>query len=404
MSSNETDVLVVGGGLVGLSVAMHLKKMRPRSTICLIEKDSRLAAHQSGHNSGVLHAGIYYTPGSLKARFCVEGNRALSNLCERLKIPLVRCGKVIVARTEDERDQLERLHDRGTDNGVPGLRLINQRELREIEPHVEGIKALYAPNSAIVDYTKVAAVYAAIYEKAGGQILLNTEFMSSQIENGRQHVVTNNGEFEAKLVINCAGLHSDVVARKMGNVPDVQIIPFRGEYYLLKEESRSLVNGLIYPVPNPALPFLGAHFTPRVNGDVEAGPSAMLATMREGYSRSDFSFSEFAEILRYPGLWKLVSRNLRPGMSEINRALRKRAFVSSLRHLVPDITADDLVPGGAGVRAMAVDRRGNFVEDFYIEEAPGAIHVLNAPSPAATSSFLIGKHISNKADLRMNAD
>jgi L-2-hydroxyglutarate oxidase LhgO len=255
-----------------------------------------------------------------------------------------------------------------------------------------------------VDYTKVAAVYAAIFEKAGGQIFLDTEFISSRVDNGRQHVVTSESEFNAKLVINCAGLHADTVARRMGSKPDIQIIPFRGEYYLLREESRGLVNGLIYPVPDPALPFLGAHFTPRVNGEVEAGPSAMLATAREGYSRSDFSFAEFREMLNYPGLWKLVSRNLRPGLSEINRALRKSAFVKSLANLIPDITADDLVPGGSGVRAMAVDRKGKFVDDFYIEEAPGAVHVLNAPSPAATSSFLIGKHISNKADLRLNAD
>jgi len=288
MSYEDTDILIIGGGLIGLSTAMHLIKMRPRSRITVIEKDSRLAAHQSGHNSGVLHAGIYYEPGSLKARFCVEGNRALSNLCERLNIPLIRCGKVIVAKTEEEKDQLERLHDRGTDNGVPDLRLLSQRELRDVEPNVDGLKALYAPNSAIVDYQKIAAVYAAIFEKAGGQVLLDTEFISSTVENGRQKAIVTHGGINAKLVINCAGLYSDVVARKMGNVPDVQIIPFRGEYYLLKEESRNVVNGLVYPVPNPELPFLDVHLTPRVTGEVEAGPNAVLATMREGYNRSDF--------------------------------------------------------------------------------------------------------------------
>jgi len=403
MPSTNTDILIIGAGLIGLATAMHIKKMRPRTSVALIEKDSRISAQQSGHNSGVLHAGIYYEPGSLKAKFCVEGNRALGNLCERLNIPLVRCGKVIVANTDEEKDRLEKLYERGTENGVPDLRLISRRELREIEPHVEGAKALYAPNSAIVDYPKIAAVYAAIFEKAGGQLFLSTEFVSHRVDNGFQHVETNNGEFRAKLVINCAGLHSDVVARKMGNTPEVKIIPFRGEYYLLREESRSLVKGLVYPVPNPALPFLDVHLTPRVTGEVEAGPNAVLATKREGYSRSDFSFSEFMDTLRFPGFWMLAARNIRPGISEINRSLRKSVFVKSLNRLVPELTADDIVPGGSGVRAQAVDKRGNLVDDFYIEEAPGAIHLLNAPSPAATSSFMIGKHIANKADLRINA-
>ncbi|MDH3990231.1 MAG: L-2-hydroxyglutarate oxidase [Gammaproteobacteria bacterium] len=404
MSYEETDILIVGGGLVGLSTAMHIIKMRPRSKITVIEKDSKLAAQQSGHNSDVLHAGIYYEPGSLKAKFCVEGSRALGNLCDRLGMPIIRCGKVVVANTEDEKDRLERLHDRAVDNGVPGLRLLSQRELRDIEPNVEGLKALHVPSSAIVDYKKVAAVYAAIFEKAGGQVLLDTEFISARIENGQQRAIVTHGGINAKLVINCAGLHSDVVAKRMGHAPDVQIIPFRGEYYLLQEESRSLVNGLVYPVPDPGLPFLGAHFTPRVSGEVEVGPSAMLATKREGYSRTDFSYTDFRDTLNFPGFWKLVSKNLKPGMSEIHRAISKKAFVKSLQRLVPDITAGDLVPGGAGVRAMAVDRNGNFSDDFYIEEAPGAIHVLNAPSPAATSSFMIGKYIANKADLRISAD
>jgi L-2-hydroxyglutarate oxidase LhgO len=402
--ATNTDILIIGGGLVGLATAMHIKKMRPRSSVCVVEKSSMISDQQSGNNSNVLHAGIYYEPGSLKARFCVEGNLVLANLCEKLNLPLVRCGKVIVGNTDEELDRLERLHERGTENGVPGLRLISVRELREIEPHVEGRKALYAPNSAIVDFRKIAAAYTALYENSGGQLVLSAEFLSASNTEGRWRVETTAGEFSAKLVINCAGLHADVVATRMGSKPDVQVIPFRGEYYMLKEESRHLVNGLIYPAPNPALPFLGVHLTPRVNGDVEAGPNAILATKREGYHWKDFDAKEFMETLRFPGFWKLVSRNVGPGVSEITRVLSKRAFVKGLQHLVPDITADDLVPGGAGVRAMAVDRQGNMVDDFYIEEAPGAIHVLNAPSPAATSSFMIGKHIANKADLRLNAD
>jgi L-2-hydroxyglutarate oxidase LhgO len=404
MTTIDTEVLIIGGGLVGLATAMHLQKMRPRSTVTLIEKGDKISDQQSGHNSNVLHAGIYYEPGSLKAKFCVEGNRAIAALCEKFNLPIRRCGKVIVASTEEEIDRLERLHDRGTDNGVPGLRMIGLRELREIEPHVDATRALYAPNSAVVDFRKIAAVFAAVFENSGGKLMLNTEFLSAAMLEGRSRVFTSNGDFTAKLVINCAGLQSDLVARAMGANPDIRIIPFRGEYYMLGERGRQLVNGLVYPTPNPALPFLDVHLTPQVDGSVEAGPNAVLATMREGYTRRDFSAREFGQTLSYPGFWLLAGRHLRAGISEINRSLRKSVFLKSLQELVPDITADDIEPGGAGVRAQAVDRRGNMVDDFYIEEAPGAIHVLNAPSPAATSSFMIGKYIAHKADVRMNAD
>ena len=404
MSSENTDVLIIGAGLVGLSTAMHLKKMRPRSTVTVIEKGARISDQQSGHNSGVLHAGIYYEPGSLKARLCVQGNRALAALCEKFGIPIVRCGKVIVANTDAEIDRLEVLRERGTENGVPGLRIVSDSELCEIEPNVSAARALYAPNSAVVDYRKVAAVYAAIFENGGGKLLLNTEFLSSAGEKGRNRIFTSRGEFATRLVINCAGLQSDLVAAGMGAKPDVRIIPFRGEYYLLREERRHLVNGLVYPVPDPTLPFLDVHLTPRVTGEVEAGPNAVLATMREGYRRSDFSAREFASTLSYPGFWLLAARNVRAGIAEINRSLSKRAFAKSLQKLVPDITVNDLERGGAGVRAQAVDRRGKLIEDFYIEETPGAIHVLNAPSPAATASFMIGRQIAHKADLRISVE
>lgn len=403
MTAVQTDILVVGGGLVGLSTAMHLKQMQPRLSITLIEKDGVAAAQQSGHNSGVLHAGIYYEPGSLKARFCVEGNRALSNLCERFDIPIVRCGKVIVANTDKEKDRLERLHDRGVDNGVPGLRMISSRELREIEPHVEGSKALYAPESAIIDFKKVACAYAEIFRNAGGNLHFNTEFVSACLENGRHRVVTNQGEFGARLIISCAGLHADVVAGRTGNRTELRVIPFRGEYLQLRKDRRNLVNGLVYPVPDPDLPFLGVHFTPRIDGSVEAGPSAILATKREGYSYRDFSLKDVASTLSFPGFWLLVARNLGPGIAEINQALRKSVFLKGLQRLIPELQEDDLEPGGSGVRAMAVDRKGRMVDDFHIEETPGAIHVLNAPSPAATSSLMIGKYIAGKADLRINS-
>ena len=404
MSAQQTDVLVVGGGLVGLSTAMHLQTMRPRLKITLIEKDDQLAAQQSGHNSGVIHAGIYYEPGSLKAEFCVQGHRALLEFCQRSEIPVVQCGKVIVANTDEETDRLERLHDRGTDNGVPGLRLIDQRELREIEPNVGGLRALHAPYSAVVDYRKVAEAYAAIFRQASGDIKLETSFLSAQQVDGSNRIETTSGDIEARLIINCAGLQADVVAENAGSRPGLKIIPFRGEFFELSAASRQLVNGLVYPVPNPQLPFLDIHLTPTVDGSVMAGPNAVLATKREGYRRSDFSFADMASTLSYGGFWWLVGRYWKPGIAEINRSLRKSVFVGSLQRLLPEITDADLAPGRSGVRAQAVDRRGRLIHDFRIEEAPGAIHVLNAPSPAATSSLMIGKYIAHKADLRTNAN
>ena len=403
MAATRTDVLIIGGGLIGLSTAMHLKQLRPRSSVVLIEKDTDIACQQSGHNSGVLHAGIYYEPGSLKAQFCVEGHRALSNFCEAHEVPIVRCGKVIVAGSDAEEARLERLHERGVANGVPGLQLVSGAELREIEPHVAGVAALHAPNSAIVDFRQVARKYAAVFRGVGGELRLGQRLLSGRLDRGKFRVATESTEYEAGLVINCAGLHSDVVARRLGGNPEIRIIPFRGEYYVLTEEGRRLVRGLVYPVPDPGLPFLDVHLTPKIDGEVEAGPNAVLATKREGYRRRDFSLRDFAETVSYPGFWRLAARNIGPGLSEINRSLRRSVFVRDLRRLVPEIGAGHLVPGGSGVRAQAVDRRGNLVDDFQIEEGPSAIHVLNAPSPAATSSLVIGRFVANKADLRINA-
>jgi L-2-hydroxyglutarate oxidase len=404
VSDKKTDVLIIGGGLVGLSTAMYLQALRPRLAITLIEKDEQLAAQQSGHNSGVIHAGIYYEPGTLKARFCVQGHLALLKFCAKRGIPVIKCGKVIVANTDEEIGHLERLYSRGTNNRVPGLRMLEEHELRQIEPNVAGERALYAPHSAVVDYKRVAAVYARIFQDGGGTIKLDTELLGARETKGLNRVETTAGDFEARLIINCAGLHADIVAMKTGTKPGIRIIPFRGEYFELRRESRHLVNRLVYPVPDPRLPFLDVHLTPTVNGTVEAGPNAVLATKREGYSRQDFDFSELVSTLSYGGFWWLVGRYWKPGLAEINRSLRKSVFVRSLQRLVPAITEQDLVPGGAGVRAQAVDRRGRLIDDFQIEESPGAIHVLNAPSPAATSSLMIGKFIADKADLRINVD
>jgi len=402
MSVIKTDALIVGGGLLGLSVAMHLAQMQPRLSVHLIEKDGVVASHQSGRNSGVLHAGIYYRPGSLKARFCVAGREALSAFCDRFAIPVIRCGKVIVANSECEVNQLRQLVDRGSQNGVPKLRLISPEELREIEPHVQGRNALHAPQSAIVDFRKVAERYAINLEESGGRIHFSTAFISAAPSgNGCQRIVTNKTEFDTRLVINCAGLHSDVIARRMGCNPAMRIIPFRGEYHRLKTDRQSLVNGLIYPVANPSLPFLGAHFTPRPDGAVEAGPNAILATSREGYRRRDFSLRDVSSTLSFPGFWLLVARNIRPGIAEINRSLRKSVLVRALQRLIPEIRLDDLLPAGSGVRAQAVDQRGNLIDDFRVEDAPGAIHVLSAPSPAATASLAIGQFIANKAEQRL---
>ena len=403
MSTHKTDVIVIGGGLVGLSTAMHLQSMRPGLAVTLIEKDKQVAAQQSGHNSGVLHTGIYYEPGSLKAEFCVEGHLALVEFCIQHGIPMLHCGKVIVANTEEEVDRLERLYERGTDNGVQDLRIIDQRALREIEPHVECLRAMHVPHAAVVDYKKIAAAYEATFKADGGSVWLSTEFLSARQIEGQGLVETSRGPIEARLIVNCAGLHADVVAKKAGARPGLRIIPFRGEYYELRGDSRRLVNGLVYPVPDPDLPFLDVHLTPGVDGSMAAGPNAVLATKREGYRGWDFAIEDVVSTLSYGGFWWLVGRYWRPGIAEINRSLRKSVFVKSLQRLVPDIAAGDLVRGATGVRAQAVDRRGRLIDDFRVEESPGAIHVLNAPSPAATSSLMIGKFIANKADIRLNA-
>lgn len=403
MADRQTDVLVVGGGLIGLSTAMHLLEINPRVTLTLIDKDEDVGAQQSGHNSGVIHAGIYYEPGSLKARFCVEGSRTLMRFCERHDIPVDVCGKVIVANTEEEIDRLERLYERGTDNGVPDLAVLSTRELRAIEPNVRGTRALHSPQTAIVDYRKVAHAYASVLRSAGGEILLRTAFRSAVTDAGRCRVETSEGqEIDAALVINCAGLHSDLVAGKMGARLGLRIIPFRGEYYVLRSECNDLVRGLVYPVPNPELPFLDVHLTKTMKNSVEVGPNAVLATRREGYRWRDFSATEFASTLTWGGFWLLAARHLGPGIAEINRSLRKSVFLESARKLVPDLVLDDLVSGGAGVRAQAVDTRGRLIDDFRIEESPGAIHVLNAPSPAATSSLMIGKYLASLADQRLS--
>ena len=391
------DVAVIGGGIVGLATALALTREFPRLRLAILEKEGRVATHQTGHNSGVIHSGIYYKPGSHKARLCVEGARLMVEFCEAHGIRYERCGKVILATSEAELPRLQVLYERGIANGVPGLSMIERDRLRTIEPHAAAIRAIHSPTTAIVDFTEVAAAMEAALRAAGVEVLTGRRI--TRVIRGADglSLCSPNHESRARKVINCAGLYSDVVARLMGAPTTVQIIPFRGEYHLIRPERRDLVRGLIYPVPDPEFPFLGVHFTRTVHGEVEAGPNAVLAFSREGYTFGRVRPGELAATLRYRGFWAMVSRYWRTGTYEIYRSVRKAAFVRALQRLVPDIRADDVSPGGAGVRAQAVAPDGSLVDDFSIVTAPDAIHVLNAPSPAATASLAIGRHIATLA-------
>ena len=377
---------------------MELLGRFPRLKLAIIEKDGGEATQQSGHNSGVIHSGIYYKPGSFKASFCVEGRASMISFCEENDIPVWTCGKLITATRSEELPRLDALLERGTANQVVGLRMVEPEQIKEIEPAVSAIRALWAPKTGIVDYRKVAAAYASKVRDRGGEIVFNARLSAVRAKNGLPVLETSAGEFETKSVINCGGLHSDLVAEMMGVDPGLRIIPFRGEYYTLRKESERLVKGLIYPVPDPAFPFLGVHLTQTMKGWVEAGPNAVLATKREGYRKRDFSFSDFIRTVTYPGFWKMSLREWKTGLWEMNRSLRKSVFLKSLRKLVPELTAKDLAPGGSGVRAQAVDRQGNLLDDFRINETAGAIHVLNAPSPGATASLVIGRHVADMAE------
>ncbi len=398
MVDAKYDVAIIGAGIIGLSTAMHLLKRHPDLKIGLIEKNNEIASQQTGHNSGVIHSGIYYKPGSFKAQFCVEGRASMVKFCEDNGINFNPIGKVIIANSDEELARLELLHERGTANGVPDLQLVDSGKLKEIEPHVVGKRALWAPHTGIVNYKEVSQAYLNRVEDTGGTLHLNSAVRS--IERGANSTIikTSSGEYEATNVVNCAGLHSDRIASMMGANPGVKIIPFRGEYYTLKKESEKLVKGLIYPVPDPDLPFLGVHFTHNVKGYVEAGPNAVLATAREGYRKRDFSPKDFTETMTYMGFWKMASREWKTGFMEMNRSVRKGVFVKSLQKMIPEIKSSDLGGGGSGVRAQAVDGSGRLLDDFVIEHTPGSVHVLNAPSPGATASLVIGKRITDLAE------
>lgn len=397
MGSSKYDVVIIGAGIIGLATAMKLLERLPKIKLAVLEKDSKEGTQQSGHNSGVIHSGIYYRPGSFKADFCVAGRATMTRFCEENEIPVWTCGKLIVANDDASMARLGALEERGVANQVEGLRVVEGDELAEIEPHVVARKALHAPGTGIVDYRNVTAVYADKVRSAGGEIFFNAELTDSNVISGGTVLNTTIGDFETSNVINCAGLQSDLVAETMGVETGLRIIPFRGEYYKLRKESEFLVKGLIYPVPDPAFPFLGVHLTQTMKGWVEAGPNAVLAMKREGYRKRDFALGEFLRTITYPGFWKMGIREWKTGVWEINRSLRKSVFLKSLQQLVPELTTNDLDGNGSGVRAQAVDRAGNLVDDFRIDESEGAIHVLNAPSPGATSSLVIGDYIANMA-------
>ncbi|MEW5857880.1 MAG: L-2-hydroxyglutarate oxidase [Cyanobacteriota bacterium] len=386
------DFAIIGGGIVGLSTAMALGKRYPSARIVVLEKESQWAYHQTGNNSGVIHAGIYYKPGSFKAKFCREGSRSMVEFCREHGIAHEVCGKVIVATEEKELPRLESLYQRGLENGLK-ISKISAEEVKEIEPHVACIAGIRVYATGIADYKQVARKYAELIEAQGGELRLNTKVEKIVGTGENQVLETNNGTFETRFVINCAGLHSDRVA-KLGNVdPKAKIVPFRGEYYELTPEKRYLVKTLIYPVPNPDFPFLGVHFTRMIDGSVHAGPNAVLSLKREGYKKTDFNLRDFAEVMTYPGFWKLAAKHADEGIQEIIRSFSKAAFVRSLQRLIPEVQSDDLIPTHAGVRAQALMNDGKLVDDFLIVKGDRSVHVCNAPSPAATSSLEIGKAI-----------
>ncbi|QKD82926.1 L-2-hydroxyglutarate oxidase [Thermoleptolyngbya sichuanensis A183] len=389
------DFAIIGGGIVGLSTAMALGRRYPDAKIVLFEKESRWAFHQTGNNSGVIHSGVYYKPGSFKAKFCRDGCQSMVAFCREHDIPHEVCGKVIVATEEHELPLLENLYQRGLQNGIQVAR-ISAEEVREIEPHVNCLAGVRVFSTGIADYKQVCQKYAELVRAQGGELYLNTKVERIvDLTNGKA-VETNNGTFEAKLLVNCAGLHSDRVAKMGGVDPEAKIVPFRGEYYELTPEKRYLVKGLIYPVPNPAFPFLGVHFTRMIDGSVHAGPNAVLSLKREGYKKTDFDLKDFAEVMTYPGFWKLAAKHADEGIQEIIRSFSKAAFVRSLQRLIPEVQSEDLVPTHAGVRAQALMNDGKLVDDFLIVKGKNSIHVCNAPSPAATSSLEIGKAVTEQ--------
>jgi L-2-hydroxyglutarate oxidase len=400
LTDSTMDLTIVGAGIIGLATAYAVSQRFPHLKVTILEKEPDVAQHQTGNNSGVLHAGIYYKPGTLRAKLCVQGVRQMTDFCDTHGIEYQRCGKLIVAVTEDELPRLKTLLERGIANGVQGLRQMNQAELHEIEPFAAGIAAIHSPNTGIVNYKAVSRKLRDLLHERGIEVQLTQKVISISHRQNLLNVITSNFELQSKHLINCGGLYADSIGNMMGVTSEIRIIPFRGEYFLIRKEKHNMVRGLIYPVPDPSFPFLGVHFTRVIRDDgigVEAGPNAVFAFAREGYRFSKINLSETADALGFVGFRRLAAKYWRTGLNEMRRSLSKPLFVKSLQRMMPSIQANDLVPGGAGVRAMAIHRSGEIVDDFYIVDSPKALHVLNAPSPAATASFAIGEYIAQQA-------
>ena len=391
------DVAVIGGGIVGMATARELLTRDPGLSLVVLEAEERLAAHQTGNNSGVIHSGLYYKPGSLKARYCVEGREAMYQFCREHGIAHERCGKIVVATREEQLPALQELERRGRANGLQGLRTLSADELREYEPHVAGIAGLHVAETGIVDYPQVTRTLADLVQAAGGTVRLTSRVLACRPGSSELILETTQGEVSCRFLVNCAGLQSDRIARLCGVEPGVRIVPFRGEYYELVPEKHHLVRNLIYPVPDPRFPFLGVHFTRMIHGGIEAGPNAVLALKREGYSWSKFSLRDVLDMARYGGFWRMVSRYWKTGMGELHRSLSKAAFLHALQELLPELRLEDIHPAGAGVRAQALTPTGALVDDFHIVTAERMVHVLNAPSPAATASLCIARGIADEA-------
>ncbi|HVR29392.1 MAG TPA: L-2-hydroxyglutarate oxidase [Thermoanaerobaculia bacterium] len=396
MTTQRFDIAIVGGGIIGLAAALALAR-ETRARTVVVEAEDDVARHQTGHNSGVIHSGLYYKPGSRKARECVLGRRALVELCAEHSVPHQICGKLVVATEPEEIPRLDELERRGHANGLAGLRRLDASEIAEHEPHATGLAALWVPETGIVDFVAVARTYARLYQEAGGEIRLRHRVIAIRRERDGLAIETTGGAVAAAALVNCGGLQCDRVARMAGDQPGVRIVPFRGEYFELVPERRHLVRGLIYPVPDPRFPFLGVHLTRGVGGEVEAGPNAVLALDRHGYRPGSFNPRDALSSLTYAGFWRMAARHWRMGLDEMRRSGSKRLFAESLRRFVPEIRAEDLTGGGSGIRAQAMDGAGRLLDDFHFVDGERTVHVLNAPSPAATASLAIGAAIARRA-------
>lgn len=400
--TKKYDIVIVGGGIVGLATAWQLLKLNPGLRIAVIEKEKEVAAHQTGHNSGVIHSGIYYKPGSLKAQNCIRGYQMMIDFCSEYGVPYDKCGKLIVAVDENEIPELDKLYKRGHENGLNEIKYVEQNQIAEYEPHLRGVKAIRVPYTGIIDYAHVCVMLHKLVTEAGGEVISGYAVEHIREEHALVYITTAQQTVTARMMINCAGLYCDKIAQMSGEETDTRIIPFRGEYFMLREDKRYLVKNLIYPVPDPNFPFLGVHFTRMIDGSVEAGPNAVFAFKREGYNKEDVDVKELFESITWPGFQKVAMKYWKTGMGEFYRSFSKAAFTKALQRLIPEVQEDDLIPAEAGVRAQACDKTGGLIDDFKIIERERFIHILNAPSPAATSSLSIGLTIAELALKRLS--